>query len=307
MEKPQNKINLKHPRCWLMWLPVFILWLFSKLPYHCQFSIGKALGLLAMKVLPARKRIARINIEHCFPELSVMEVEKLVRDSFIALGQGVLTSGLAWWGSDRRIKKLINNVSGKENLQQAFAQHRGVILLTCHFSAAEIGARMSALLCPNPLNIMHRQQNNLVFEHVLQKRRRRYIKEVILGEEVRKMIKALKNNEGVFYLPDQNFEREHSIFVLFMGVNTLTLTATARFARMNNCTVLPCFCFQRADGKGFDVEYQPLLENYPSGNERDDAIHINQVFEKAIRKHPAQYFWVHRRFKIRPEGEENIY
>ena len=77
------------------------------------------LGLVAMKILPARKRIARINIERCFPELSVTEIENLVRASFIALGQGVLTSGLAWWGSDRRNKKLITNISGKENLQQA--------------------------------------------------------------------------------------------------------------------------------------------------------------------------------------------
>jgi len=306
-KKPPQRSHLLRPRYWPTWLAIFILWLLAKLPYRLQFKIGKGLGLLAMRILTSRQRIARINITRCFPQLSTMQVEQLVRQSFIALGQGILSLAVAWWANSKRLRKLIVNVEGLPHLQQAFAKKRGVILLTCHTTADEIGARFTSLLCDNPLNIMHRQQSNVLFEHVLQKKRHRYIKQVILRANIRQMLKALKNNEGVFYLPDQNFEENHSIFVPYMGINTLTLTATARFARMNHCVVLPCFCIQRADGKGFNVIYQPALEDYPSGDERADAIRINQIFERVIRAHPEQYLWVHRRFKIRPKGEAPFY
>ena len=306
-ENPSYRFKFIHPRYWPTWFAIFVLWLLAKLPYRLQFKLGKIIGLLAMSLFASRKRIARINISRCFPDLSTADTEALLRKSFIALGQGILISALAWWGKTKTIEKLIVNIEGKEHLQQAFAQQRGVILLGCHSTADEIGGRIISLLCSQPLNIMHRPQNNTLFEYILQKKRHHYIKKVILATNVRQMLRALKNNEGVFYLPDQNFKSEHSIFVPFLGVNTLTLTATARFARMNNCAVLPCFCSQRADGKGFDVIFQPILKDYPSGNDRDDAIRVNQTFEKMIKAYPEQYFWVHRRFKVRPPGEAPFY
>ena len=294
-------------RHWPTWLGMALLYILSHLPFSWQYALGARLGLLAMRVLKSRRRIAMINLQLCFPELDVASREQLLIDSFKMLGVGTLISGLAWWGSERRIRKLICKVQGLEYVQQAQARGQGIILLTAHFVTAEMGGRISSLLLPIPLNIMHRRQSSEVAEYVLQQARHRYIKEVILRANVRKMLRCLKNNEAIFYLPDQNFEQEHSIFVPFMGVNTLTLSATARFAKMNNCAVVPGFCFLREDGKGFDVEFFPALENYPSGDEVADTTRINQIFEQAIRKHPAQYMWLHRRFKIRPPGEASVY
>jgi KDO2-lipid IV(A) lauroyltransferase len=308
MKKQQTTVwSLLKPRYWFPWFGISLLWLFAKLPYTWQQSIGKGLGLLAGRILKSRWRIAAVNLRLCFPNLSETEIQQLVRESFIYLGRGVLGVGMAWWSSDRRVRSLLANVSGLENLQRAFAQGKGVILLSGHFSFAEIGARFTHMLIDSPIHVMHREQSSVVFEHVLQKKRLRFFKSIIIRANVRQMLRALKSNEGVFYLPDQNFEQEHSMFVPFMGVNTLTLKATARFAEMNNCVVVPCFCYQRADGKGFDVEYWPALENYPSGDDYQDALRINQVFEVAIKKHPEQYMWLHRRFKIRPPGEPSVY
>ncbi|MSP53746.1 MAG: LpxL/LpxP family Kdo(2)-lipid IV(A) lauroyl/palmitoleoyl acyltransferase [Gammaproteobacteria bacterium] len=294
-------------RHWPAWLGMAILYTLSHLPFSWQHTLGARLGLLAMRILKSRRRIAAINLQLCFPELDAAAREQLLIDSFKMLGIGTLMSGLAWWGSERRIRKLICEVRGLEHVRQAQAQGRGIILLTAHFVTAEIGGRISSLLLPIPLNIMHRRQSSDVAEYVLQQARHRYIKEVILRANVRKMLRCLKSNEAIFYLPDQNFEQEHSIFVPFMGVNTLTLSATARFAKMNDCAVVPGFCFLREDGKGIDVEYFPALDNYPSGDEVTDTTRINQIFEQVIRKHPAQYMWLHRRFKIRPPGEASVY
>lgn len=299
--------HLFSPKYWPTWLGMGILYLISQLPFSWQRALGARLGLLGMRLLKSRRRIAAINLQLCFPDLDACTREKLLIDSFKMLGIGILTSGLAWWGNTARIRNLITQVRGLEHVVQAQQKGKGIILLSAHFVTAELGGRMSSILLSLPLNIMHRQQSNDVVEYVLQRARHRYIKEVILRANVRQMLRCLKNNEAIFYLPDQNFEMEHSIFVPFMGVNALTLSATARFAKMNDCTVVPCFCFLRDDGQGFDVEYFPALENYPSGDVVADTTRINQIFETEIRKHPAQYMWVHRRFKIRPLGEKSVY
>jgi len=292
-------------RYWPSWLGVFVLWCCAKLPYTWQYRLGGALGRFAGKVLTSRRKIACINIRKCFPELSADQIEHMTLQSFVWLGRGVFSAALSWWGKPKRLRKLIGNVTGLEQLEAAFARGKGVILLSAHFSADEIGAHLLSLLLQKKLNVMHRQQSSIVFEHVLQQKRLAYMNEVIIRDNIRAMIKCLKQNQGVYYLPDQNFEKEHSIFVPFMGVNTLTLTATARFAKINDCSVVPAFCYQTA--KGFDIEILPALNDYPTGDDRADATRINQIFETAIRKHPEQYMWLHRRFKIRPEGEKSFY
>jgi KDO2-lipid IV(A) lauroyltransferase len=268
---------------------------------------GKGLGLLTMHLLKSRRHITETNIRLCFPELDAAQVSDLARASYISLGQGGLSTGLAWWASDRRLRTLLQEVTGLEHLNHAFAKGRGVILLSAHFSAGDIGGYFSNLLCHHSLAVLPRQQSIDVFESVLQKGRKRYFNATILRANVRKMIRTLKSNGGIFYTPDQTFEREHSIFVPFMDVNALTITATSRIAKMNNCVVLPAFCFQRSDGKGFDMEFWPMLEDFPSGDDKADAIRINEILAKAIRSHPEQYMWQHRRFKVRPGGEEGLY
>lgn len=303
----KNKKSLWLPMYWGSWIGVFLLWALSKLPYRMMLLAGKGMGLLTMHLLKSRRHITETNIRLCFPDLDATQVSDLARASYISLGQGVLSTGLAWWASDKRLRTLLHDVTGIEYLDEAFAKERGVILLSAHFTSGDIGGYFSNLLCDHSLTVLHRQQSSDVFESVLQKGRKRYFSSTILRANVRKMIRTLKSKAGIFYMPDQTFEREHSIFVPFMGVNALTITATSRIAKMNNCVVLPVFCFQRGDGKGFDMEFWPMLEGFPSGDDRADATRINELLAKAIRLHPEQYMWQHRRFKIRPEGEDGLY
>lgn len=306
-KKTSENEFLWHPKYWGSWFAVFILWSLAQLPYAWQLQIGKGLGLLAYKIMKSRRRIAAINLQKCFPEKSSLQIGDMVRENFIAFGQGLLSSAMAWWASEKRLHQLMRRVNGLEHLEAAFAKGKGVIILTAHFLFDEMGAHLTNLACQGTYNVMHRRQTDKVFEKTLQKGRSKYFKNVIIRDNVRGMIRALKNNEAVVYLPDQNFEREHSIFAPFMGVNTLTLTATARFAKINNCVVVPEFCYQSEDGKGYELDIWPALENYPSGDEYQDTVLINQLLEKAIRKHPTQYMWIHRRFKIRPDGEADFY
>jgi KDO2-lipid IV(A) lauroyltransferase len=122
-----------------------------------------------------------------------------------------------------------------------------------------------------------------------------------------KIIRALKKTDAFIYLPDQNFKREYSVFVPFMGVETLTLTTTSHIAKITDSVVIPIFAYYKSATKTVDIEILPPLDNFPSDDNKLDATRTNQIFEYAIRKHPEQYMWLHRRFKIRPEGEPPIY
>jgi KDO2-lipid IV(A) lauroyltransferase len=303
--EPTN--TLLAPRHWGSWFGLFLLKLFIRLPLPWIVFIGQRLGALSFKLLNSRRRIAQKNIALCFPTLSSVEQETLVRESFLTLGMGILSSGVAWWSSRCRLEKLIGTIEGLEHIEQAKKRGKGIIFLAPHVVCGELGARLLSLKTDLPLNVLHREQSNEVFEQELQYARHRYFKKVILRANVRAMVRALKNNEGIFYLPDQNFEREHSVFVPFMGVNTLTITATSRFASMNDSAVIPVVAYFRKNSLVIDLVISPPIENFPSSDDVADTARINEIFEKMIRKHPEQYMWIHRRFKIRPEGEASVY
>ena len=201
-----RKKYLYKPKFWPQWFGVGVLKLLSVLPFSVQRKIGCGLGLLCYKILSSRRRIADKNLQACFPLLSSEEREALLKQHFVALGQGIVSVGMGWWASKKRLKRFIQKVDGLENIEAAFARGKGVILLSAHFTADEIGGRLIAELVEQPLNVMHREQSSEVFESVIGKARHGYLNHVILRDNVKTMIKCLKNNEGVYYLPDQNFE-----------------------------------------------------------------------------------------------------
>jgi KDO2-lipid IV(A) lauroyltransferase len=307
-EKYMRLLSLFAPRYWGSWIGIGLLKFFSFFPKKAIWSIGRGLGIFSMKILSSRVKIAAKNIALCFPELSPEKQAAMVKESFAMLGLGILTSTLAWWGSQRRINTCINSVRGRQYLEQAKAQGKGVIILSAHFAGLELASRiMSSLAGETPINLLYQRPSDKVAAYVLDKARNRYFKNAFTRDNVREMMRGLKHNEMVIYCPDQSAAKEMSIFVPFMGVSTLTLTATSRFAKMSHCVILPACAYFNENGTGMDAEFFPPLENFPSGDERLDAVTTNEIFEKMIRAHPEQYMWLHRRFKVRPDGEPSVY
>ncbi len=121
------------------------------------------------------------------------------------------------------------------------------------------------------------------------------------------MIRSLRSNMPVLYIPDQNFGRKHSIFVPFFGIQTATVPATSRLAAIDNTPVLPIVQQRLPDNQGYLLVIEKELDNFPTADLEQDTIRINHLFEHQIRNNPVDYLWVHRRFKTRPDGEEDIY
>ncbi len=292
------------PRHWPTWLGLGLMRLVSLLPWSLQIRLGSALGSLLYHLIRSRRRVADINLRHCFPEMTASEREQLVRDTFRASAISIFEGGMSWWGSDRRLKPLYQ-IEGLEHLQAARAQGRGVILLGGHYTTLEISGRFLAYHVEG-LQPIYKPARNPLFEAVLAHSRKRLFDDLLNSTDMRTILRNLKKGKVVWYAPDQDFGRERSVFAPFFGVPTATLNTTARMARLSKAPIVPYTSERLADGR-FVIRLQAALENFPSGDDLEDASRTNRILEEQIRRVPAQYLWVHKRFKTRPKGEPGFY
>ncbi len=292
------------PRYWPTWLAYGCIWALAQLPFSWQTSIGKSIGLVSHALARRRRHICAVNIGLCFPELSEEQQARLVRDTFISNGIGVMETGLAWCRNPKDFADRIS-ITGLENLQNAQAQGRGVLLVSGHFCTLEIcGSLMTQL---HPISVTYRRHKNPLFETLMTRGRQRHFGAVIERKQIRQAFRSLKDGHVLWYAPDQDYGPRHSVFVNFFGVPAATIAATSTFAGINNSPVVFLAHYRKPDNSGYHLIYSEPLVNYPSGDDHADAQRINDLLEEAIRRHPEQYIWLHRRFKTRPPGMPDVY
>lgn len=274
------------------------------LPYRWQLVLGRVIGNLMYLAIPRRRHIAATNIRLCFPELTATQQQQLVKDSFRESGISLFEIGLSWWGNNKQLQPL-GQIEGLHHLDVAQQQGKGVILLSAHFSCLEIGGRLLAR--HSPFYVMYKYHRNPLFEAVMKNGRERHYLGAIERSDARSMIRTLKAGHACWYALDQDFGTINAVFAPFFGVQAATLSATSRIAKMTGAAVVPFFVRRLDDGSGYRLSLLPALENFPSGDDQADATLTNRLIETEIRKAPAQYLWLHRRFKSRPAGEDNVY
>lgn len=293
------------PKTWPLWIVLGLLRLMLLLPWSVLMKIGPVMADLVYKFIPQKRHnVLTTNLKLCFPELSDSEREQLARQHIHAMGKGVIDLGLAWWASRRRLEPLAH-FQGLEHLQKAMDEGKGVILLSAHFTSVEMSGRLMSHHFP--IDTIYRRSEKPFTEHLLHVNRERHSASTIHKNNVRGIIRSLKQGHAIWYAPDQNMGTDKPLFVPFFGVETATNTATSALARITGAAVIPFLCLRRRNGKGYDLELSPPLENFPSGDLRQDAIRINEIFETWIRRQPEDYFWLHRRFKQRPKGDKSFY
>ncbi|WP_297527249.1 LpxL/LpxP family Kdo(2)-lipid IV(A) lauroyl/palmitoleoyl acyltransferase [Thiohalobacter sp.] len=285
------------PRYWPTWAGLGLGRIVAGLPYPLQMGIGRALGRMAFHLARERRHIATTNLALCFPDRDAAERERLLRAHFESLGMGVVETAMSWWTPAARLSRLAR-VEGLEHLQHALERGKGVILLSAHFTTLEIAGRLLALQAP--FHVLYRPHKNPAFEAVMRKARELHFEKAIRRDDMRGFLRSLKGNMPVWYAPDQNYGREHSIFVTFFGVPASTITATHRLARISGAPVVPFFPERLPDDAGYRLRILPALESFPGDNEATDTQRINDLIETEVRRIPEQYLWVHRRFKTRP-------
>jgi KDO2-lipid IV(A) lauroyltransferase len=249
----------------------------------------------------SRARIAKRNLELCFPDLSAVERERLLDAHFESLGLGLLEMPFAWWSSREQIARL-GELQGLEHLEAAAAEGRGVLLLSGHFTCLEIAGR---ILMDNFLyHPMYRRMNNAVIEHVASRKRSTYGVTTIPRDDVKRVIRTLRAGETIWYAPDQNIQRRKGVFVKFFGHLASTTPATHKLARMTGARVVPCMAVRKRDGSGYLLVVEPALEDFPTDDIIADTQRINDIIERWVREYPEQYLWIHRRFRSRPPSDD---
>jgi KDO2-lipid IV(A) lauroyltransferase len=285
-----------------------VAWLIGRLPSRWISAIGQFLGRAAYSLSgisrASRRHITDINIRLCFPELSAAEQQALARDSFVHTVIGALEITQPWLNPHRDLRPR-TQVYGLEHLQAAEATGRGVLLVGGHFSAIDIVSQgLSAVV---DIDVIYRRNRNPVWEWLQVRGRRRYFGAVIEREDTRAIYRRLRSGRIIWYAADQDYGARHSVFAPFFGIEAATISATSRLAAFNQSPVVFVSNYRDLATDTWSIHFSPALENYPSGDAIADATRINQVIEAAVRRHPEQYLWMHRRFKTRPPGADRLY
>lgn len=296
---------LFHPRYWLTWFGVTVLFLLVQLPYPVLIRLGALCGKLSRPLLKRRETIARRNLKLCFPTLNDEEQESLIAGNFASLGMALVETGIAWFWSDERIRKLFD-VQGLQNLQHAQENKRGVMVVGVHFMSLELGGR--AMGQCQPMMAMYRPHNNRLLEWIQTKGRMRSNKAMIDRRNLKAMVAALRQGEAVWFAPDQDYGPKGSTFAPFFAVsNVATTNGTYVLSRLSGAAMLTITLIRKPDRTGYTLIIEPELMDYPKNDESAAATYINKVIEREILRAPEQYLWVHRRFKTRPQGEKSLY
>ncbi len=291
------------PWHWPMWVVVAALRPLVWLPWPVQRGIGRALGRLMFHAVRFRRHVVDVNLRLCFPEMPEAERRRLALRHYEAIGIGFMETWFTWWARSERMPRY--EIAGREHLEAAAAEGRGVLLLTAHFTTLEICGRM-LIEEKIPLGCLYRDPDDPVIAHLMRSRRKLGMTVSVHMEDLRGLIRALKDGHTIWYAPDQGKRTKMSAVLPFFGVPAMTSMATTRIARMSGARVVPYFGRRLEDGS-YQLEILPALENFPGEDPEEDSIRINRLIEENIRLAPEQYFWVHRRFKRRGQGYENVY
>ena len=285
-----------------------LLWLLHWLPLGLQSAIGWGFGALLLRLGRSRRRIARRNLELCFPEKSAAEREALLREHFGWLGRSLLDRGLLWHASPARLKRLIH-VEGDIGL--AARSEQPVMWLVPHFMALDVAGAATQLFQTQWAGSIYQAQSNPVIDAAMRRGRLRFGGGELFerhDQGALPLVRAIRKRRMAFInLPDMDFGRKETVFVPFFGVPASTLLAPSKMARALKMVVQPVVAEMLPGGQGWRVRFGAPWTHWPTEDPAADAATMNAWIADEIRRLPAQYLWVHRRFKTRPEGEAGVY
>jgi KDO2-lipid IV(A) lauroyltransferase len=285
-------------------LALLPLRLLGRLPLSLARALTRPLAGPMRLAMGKRRRIARRNLELCFPELDTAARERLLKGHFRALAESLAEIAIAW-RRPGRLDEDIGTVSGLEHLETARADGRGVVLITGHTTCLELGARLFGERVA--ASGIYRPLSNPVLEDFQNHGRARYAQVMIPRQDLRAMVRHLRSGGVLWYAPDQDFGASRSAFAPFFGVPTATATGILELTRLGRARLVPMYPHKDAVSGRIQVQLEPAFEDFPSSDAVADLTRVNAFLERHILLSPTQYWWLHRRFKTRPAGAANPY
>ncbi len=303
--KPEFSLSLLHPKYWGVWFGFGLLSLtVNMLPYSLSLKLGQSLGKFAMRFGKKRLHIARRNLELAFPDKPSDEVDELLVENFKNTGAALIESAIAWFWPTWRFRRLLINKDTKKLLEHE-KNNKGVLLCAVHAFNLEICARGFAAL-GMPGYGVYRPHSNAAYEFIQYRGRTRDGNKLVYRRDLKKMIRVLRQGERLFYLPDQDYGHNQSVFVPFFAVEeACTTTGTSILAYSSKCAIMPVSGFRNPDGKYEIMADESIEDNYPQKDKTAAAAYMNKYIEAVILRAPEQWMWLHKRFKSLPDGTQS--
>ena len=246
------------------------------------------------------------NVELCLPELGPAQREALVREHFQWLARSLLERAVLWYASPERLKRLIH-IEGDVHLAER--SERPVMWLVPHFLGVDVAGAATQLFQTRSVCNVYTAQSNAVLDRALRQGRGRFGRAEMFARQqsALPMVRAIKRGSAFFNPSDMDFGLRDAAFVPFFGHPAATLLAPSRLARSLDMVVQPVVAEILPGGQGWCVRFLPPWTDWPTDDPAADAARMNRWIEQQIRRCPAQYLWVHKRFKTRPPGEPSFY
>jgi KDO2-lipid IV(A) lauroyltransferase len=291
--------RFRAPRYWPTWALLAVIKVSARLPAGAQLRLGAMIGRILFRLNRRERRIARRNLEICFPEIEAGERERLLRRHFRSVGLSVVEMGVGWFAPIEELRERVE-IRGLEHLDAALAAGRGALLLTAHFTPIEVGVSVLEDY-PGTISSLYRPQRNAMMDWLILRGRSRFSSTQVSRDNVRLLIRLLRQNEAVLYMPDQTYLGNQSAMIPFFGEPATTNIATSKIAKISGAPVLPYWFRRNADERTYTVEIESPLEHFPTDDAIADTRRIVALLEARIRETPEQYLWVYKKFKRRPD------
>ena len=289
-----------------MRLLLALMWCLHWLPLPILGRIGVGVGSLLFVFMRKRRHITLTNLQLCMPQLTPAARLQLARSHFQYFARSVLERSILWWASPARLTRLIQVVS-QVPIQQMM--NRPTIFLCPHFVCLEVAG--VAITMQAPACSIYTKQRNKIFDAALRKGRLRFTPDEknLLSREagVKPIIRAMKSGRAFLMLPDMDFGVRDSVFTPFFGIPAATLTSPARLVTATDGQIIPVVTQFLPNYQGWQVIFYPPWENYSGTDINAATLRMNAFIEERVLESPAEYFWSHKRFKTRPDGERNLY
>ncbi|OWF66705.1 lipid A biosynthesis acyltransferase [Polynucleobacter hirudinilacicola] len=285
---------------------VTVLKLLSLLPYGLLVSIGYGLGYIAARIPGDRNRVVKTNLHLCFPELNATEIDLLSKQHWRLLGRSLVEKSIIWLGSQEQLSNMIEVKSAVD-----LENKKPRILVNMHFTGIEGSIILSALAkqnhWPRTSGFFQRMKSPFFNQKIIEWRNRFGGNSIDRQGNSKEIIREIRNGDFIIIAPDIDLGTKDSEFVPFFGIETNTITAVSRMAKITGADVCLMTTTLKADESGYICQISEPLENFPGSDPKADTARLNQYFEKEIRLRPAEYYWVHKRFKNPPSNKANPY
>ncbi|MBT8607468.1 lipid A biosynthesis acyltransferase [Polynucleobacter paneuropaeus] len=288
-------------------LALNLLRLFAFLPYRLTIQIGYGLGWLAAHIPNERAKVVKTNLRLCFPSLSESEIDAMALEHWKLFGRSVLERSRIWLGSDRQITDIVSIES-----EITLGDRKPRLLINPHFVGLEGGfMALSALASkhdwPRGAGLYQNMKNPFFNQKMIEWRNRFGGKSIERQSRLRDLIREIQTGNFIFIAPDIDLGPKDSVFVPFFGIPTNTITSVSRLAKLSGAEVCLMTTTLNPDRNGYTCHIGAALPNFPSDDVKKDTARLNRYIEELVRERPAEYYWVHKRFKHRPPGEPNLY